>query len=303
MSESESATTDPATTDPATTNTALTDPLRWTIGDVTVTRVEENVIPLPQTTILDGVTDQHLADTADWIRPFFREDGKMLLSVHAFVVQSGDTTIVVDTCVGTGERPLPGDEAFLDRLGAAVPGGLEGVDVVLCTHLHFDHVGWNTIERDGEWVPTFPNARYLISEPELASFPEADHNGVAPTSIDPLVAAGQLDAVAMDHEITPQVRLLPTPGHAPGHVSLLIESGGDTALITGDATHSPLQFAYPELSSERFDDDTDQSTDTRRALVSRLLDTDTLVLGTHFAPPTAGHVRSTDTLPRFDTNL
>lgn len=289
----------------------MSDPLRWLIGDVTVTRVEENVIPLPQTTILDGVTDRHLADTASWIGPFFRDDGKMLLSVHTFVVQSGGTTIVVDTCVGGGERPLPGDEAFLDRLAEAVPGGLAGVDVVLCTHLHFDHVGWNTVwraddgERDGEWVPTFPNARYLISEPELASFPDADHNGVGPSSIDPLATAGQLDPVAMDHEITPEVRLVPTPGHAPGHVSLLIESNGETALITGDATHSPLQFAYPELSSQRYDDDTTQSTATRRDLIERLVDTDTLVLGTHFAPPSAGHVRSADDLPTptwFDTN-
>lgn len=279
--------------------------LSWTVGHVTVTRVEENVIPLPQTTILDGVTDRHLADTAEWIDPFFRGDGKMLLSVHTFVVQSGDTTIVVDTCVGGAERPLPGDDAFLDRLAAVVPGGLDGVDVVLCTHLHFDHVGWNTIERNGEWLPTFPNARYLISEPELGSFPEADHNGVGPTSIDPLIAAGLLDAVAMDHEITSEIRLLPTPGHAPGHVSVLIESDGETALITGDATHSPLQFAYPELSSQRFDDDTDQSTATRRDLVERLVDTDTLVLGTHFAPPTAGHVRSATDAPTtiwFDTN-
>ena len=279
----------------------------WHVGDVRIERVAENVIPLPMATLLTDVTEDHLAATADWIRPFFREDGKMLLSLHCFVVQSGDATIVIDTCVGPGERPLPGDLEFPDRLAAAIPGGLEAVDVVLCTHLHFDHVGWNTILVDGEWVPTFPNARYLITQPELDSVFSADagdeHAGEhVRASIDPLVAAGLVDAVATDHAITDEVRLVATPGHTPGHVSVAISSNGDTALITGDATHSPIQFAYPELAAPRFDADSEASTQTRLALLEQLTDTDTLVLGTHFAPPTAGHVRSGSERAWFDVS-
>jgi glyoxylase-like metal-dependent hydrolase (beta-lactamase superfamily II) len=273
----------------------MREPLRWQIGEVTVTRVEEAVTPVRPDILVTGLTQDHIDAHRGWAAPFFNDDGDLLLSVHSFVVQSSGATIVVDTCVGTArERPLPGDPAFLDRLGQAVGGDVTEVDVVLCTHLHFDHVGWNTIDDGRGLAPTFPNARYLVTQAELDDLGGDDHDDLAAVSVQPLVDAGVLDAVDTDHRITPEVGLVPTPGHTPGHVSVLIESGGGTALITGDAAHSPIQFAHPELGAARFDADHELSTATRRRLIERFVDTDTLLLGTHFAPPTAGHLRTID---------
>ncbi|MEZ5230655.1 MAG: MBL fold metallo-hydrolase [Acidimicrobiales bacterium] len=170
---------------------------------------------------------------------------------------------------------------------------------MLCTHLHFDHVGWNTVRVDDRWVPTFPNARYLIAATELDHVRRDDHMGVLEPSVQPLLDAGLVDAVATDHRVTSEVRLLPTPGHTPGHVSVTIESAGRRATITGDAVHSPLQFTYPELAASRFDHDSMQSTETRRALIEAHADVDVLVLGTHFAPPAAGHLHTVDGTVRF----
>lgn len=267
--------------------------LRWDIGEVVVTRVEESITPVPAGYLITGLTDEHIAAQQPWIAPFF-DEGAMLLSVHSFVVESGGTTIVVDTCAGMHEgRRLEGDPTFLGRLAAEIDGGLAAVDVVICTHLHFDHIGWNTLRADdGTWVPAFPNARYLVTKSELDGFDERDEDDVAETSIRPLTEAGLLDDVEPDHRITPEVRLLPTPGHTPGHVSVLVESGNAVGLITGDATHSPIQFTYPELAASRVDHDSDRSTATRRDLLGRFADTDAVILGTHFAPPTAGMLRT-----------
>jgi glyoxylase-like metal-dependent hydrolase (beta-lactamase superfamily II) len=279
--------------------------LVWQVGEVSIARVEEGVIEVPRHWLLPGVTDDQLAACRGWIDPFFSESGeRMMLSIHTFVVRTGALTIVVDTCIGdTTARPLPGDGDFLGRLASAIPGGLAGVDVVICTHLHFDHVGWNTRRVDSEWVPTFPNARYLVTHDELAHTRDDDHMAVMDPSVTPLVDAGVLDAVASDHRIDDRVRLAPSPGHTPGHVCVVVESMGETAIITGDMAHSPVQFAYPELAATAHDADSIGSTATRREFVAANRDAGTLVLGTHFAPPTAGRIR-TDGSARtwFDTS-
>lgn len=271
--------------------------LRWRIGDVGITRVEESITPVPVAYLLPGTTREQIDAQRPWIAPYFTDDGEMLLSVHSFVIEAAGTNIVVDTCAGMHDgRPLPGDPSFLERLGAEIDGGVDAVDVVVCTHLHFDHIGWNTVRDDtGEWVPAFPNARYLVTVAELDGFAERDEDGLAETSLTPLATADVLQEVELDHRITHEVRFLPTTGHTPGHVSVVVESGDATALITGDATHSPIQFAYPEIAASRVDHDAARSTRTRRELIDRFLDTDALVLGTHFAPPTAGVLRSTET--------
>ena len=275
----------------------MTSPLNlnWTVGDVTITRVEETITYLDATVLMPDFDTDMLDPHRSWLVPQFFSDrnDKMVLSIHSFVVESQGKTIVVDTCVGGAERSLPNDREFPNRLDASVNGGLAAVDFVLCTHLHFDHVGWNLREVDGAQVPTFPNARYLFAEIEVEHTRHDDHMEVYEPSIRPLLDAGLVDLVATDHEITSEVRLVPTPGHTPGHVSVAINSSGSTALITGDMTHTPLQFAIPELAARAFDWDSERSTATRLEVIDRYVDSDTLVLGTHFAPPTAGKLRST----------
>lgn len=267
--------------------------LRWQVGGVTIERVEARTTAVPHGSLSTAIDPATIDRHRPWIDPFVTDDGRVVLSIHSFVVRSGAVTIVVDTCVGDhGERPLPCDPDFPTTLAASIDGGLDAVDLVLCTHLHFDHVGWNT-RRDpvtAALVPTFPNARYLVTQAELDALDGADHHGIAPVSITPLVAAGRLTPVASDERLTDEVRLLATPGHSPGHVSVLVESGGAAALITGDVVHSPLQFVRPDITADRFDADPDEATRTRRALIGMLADTGTTVLGTHFPPPTSGVV-------------
>lgn len=283
--------------------------LSWTVGEVTVDRVEESIIPLTAKVLIPDASVTHIETNRPWIDPYFdgEADGHpiMRLSIHSFVVSAGATTIVVDTCVGPDpERSLPGDPGFADRLDASIDGGLDAVDVVVCTHVHFDHVGWNTRLVDARLVPTFPNARYLVTRAELEEVEADDHMDVRTPSLLPLAEAGLLEAIELDetghYRICDEVELVATPGHTAGHVSVRIRSGGQEALITGDAFHSPLQFAHPELAAWRFDTDSEQSTATRRRLIEGLLDSGTLVLGTHFAPPTAGRLTADADRVRFE---
>ena len=285
----------------------------WQIGDVRITRVVELTAERqPEFGYRNLTTEEILGQ--DWLKPHFAtEDGKLISAIQAFVVESRGKRIIVDTCVGNDkQRGNPGwhlmQGPFLDDLAAA-GFARESIDVVLCTHLHIDHVGWNTMLVDGEWVPTFPNARYLFGriewehwgqeltelirgdiEPEIAET-VMDCQAVNQDSIRPVIAAGLHDLVEVDHAVTDEVRLEPTPGHTPGHVSVVIESAGQRAVITGDLMHHPIQCAMPHVAS-KFDHDVERARATRRDFLSRYGDRDVLVLGTHFAGPTAGHVVS-----------
>lgn len=284
----------------------------WSVGAVTVERVEENILPLPTKVLVPDITVAQIDKKRPWVDPYFEhfdnDEPILRLSIHSFVVRSQGKVIVVDTCVGPDpDRSLEGDPAFLGRLADSIDGGLEAVDVVVCTHLHFDHVGWNTVEVDGALVPAFPNARYLITAPEMAELERDDHMAVNEPSIQPLIDADVLDVIevgAGGYAITEDVTLISTPGHTPGHISVLLQSEGSdgrqVGLITGDAFHNPLQFAYPELAAWRFDADSAQSTATRKQLLERFTETETLIFGTHFAPPTAGLLRRNEDGVWFD---
>ncbi|HEY3486420.1 MAG TPA: MBL fold metallo-hydrolase [Ilumatobacteraceae bacterium] len=272
----------------------------WQIGDITVTSVVEVDGPAPGTFLFDGATRESVAAKHGWARgSFIDDDGMLLTRVQALVVQSGGRTIVVDTCIGNDkQRPVPSwnmlQIPFLDRFRAA---GFDpaSVDAVVCTHLHVDHVGWNTMLVDGQWRPTFPGSRYLFAGPEYRHWAEEPHR-LRPEhddSIQPIVDAGLMDEVDVDAEIAPGVQLVSTPGHTPGHCSVRITSNGSSALITGDFIHHAVQVASPEWCSH-FDTDPVMGERTRRGFIEEHADTDLLVIGTHFGGPGSGRIVTTD---------
>ena len=174
----------------------------------------------------------------------------------------------------------------------------------MCTHLHVDHVGWNTRILDGKWVPTFPHAKYLIGEIEYAHWQADESAGqqqVMSSSVQPIFDAGLAQLVPTDHQISPEVSLVPTIGHTPGHVSVKIESQGQQALITGDFVHNPCQIARPDWTVS-FDDDQAAAARCRHRLFRDLVGTDTLVIGTHFAAPTAGKIVADGDTYRLDSS-
>jgi len=282
----------------------------WHIGDVKVSRiVEMESVGGTRFILPDASPDAVLP--IKWLYPhFMNEKGKLIMSVHALVVDTGTRKIIVDTCIGNEkERDIPSwnnlQTTFLSDLDEAGYARAD-IDTVLCTHLHVDHVGWNTMRVDGKWVPTFPNARYLVANSEWEHWQSGagDKYGEAfEDSVKPVFDAGLVDLVECNTAICDEVTLVPTPGHTPGHVSVRIRSKGQEAYITGDALHHPCQMARLDWSSAA-DNDAVMATDTRREILSGLADTDTLVFGTHFATPSAGHVkREPDGSFRFEVDI
>lgn len=267
--------------------------LTWQIGDVRVSRIVE-IPPAPLAGLLPDATPEAIADL-DWLAPFVDDAGTLLFSVHCLVVETPDRLVVVDTCIGNDKpRTLPfWDHLSTDFLERFVAAGFdpERVDTVLCTHMHIDHVGWNTRLVDGGWVPTFPNARYLYAEKEWAHWKDAPEEGgpIIADSVQPIFDAGLADLVPSEHAVCDELSLFPTEGHTPGHVSVLIRSRGEQAVITGDMIHHPCQLAHPDWASIA-DTDSAASTRTREAFVERFGETPTLVIGTHFPAPTAGRI-------------
>lgn len=285
-------------------------------GDVTVTRVVESEGPGFYPGFFFPDFDQDALDAeANWLEPhhYHRESGRMVMSLHTYVVQTPELTILIDTCVGNDkERPSTKpwhrmQTPWLARL-ADIGVKPESVDVVLCTHLHVDHVGWNTRLSDGRWVPTFPNARYLFERQEYKYWSSADEigdgraagsDGCFEDSVLPVMESGQAELVDGDHEIAKGLWLEPSPGHSPGHVCMNLQKGDDRAIFSGDLMHHPIQCAYPSWNS-RFCYDPVQSRSSRETFVDRHADTDMIVLAAHFAAPTAGRIISNGDRCRFD---
>jgi len=279
----------------------------WTVGDLTIRRVDE--VPLPPQTgpwLLPGATPE-VVGQVPWLRPEFADEQSVLrLASHSFAVEVNGLRVLVDTGIGNGkQRANPAwdnlDSDYLTRLTAA-GFATETVDLVVLTHLHTDHVGWNTRAQEGSWVPTFPNARYLTTRTEWDYWAGADmdeaRRQMFRDSVHPIRDAGLLDLVDVPGEgteIAPGVRLLPTPGHTPGQVAVELRSHGESALITGDCIHHPVQLAHPGLGS-CVDIDPAGAARTRQHILSTLSGTRTLLLGSHFPPPTAGRV-----IPERDT--
>lgn len=276
----------------------------WQIGDVKVTRLVEVNAHEDPFTMLSTECEPDMGKEYSWLAPHFvTPDGRMKISFQAFALKTPTKTIIVDTCIGEGrirEYPIFTNmqSDYLNDLTAAGYDP-EKVDFVLCTHLHFDHVGWNTREVNGRWVPTFPNARYLFGKGEYEYWQAArqsgdDHMEHFGDAIDPVVDAGLVDLVGTEHRVCEEISLFPTPGHTLGHVSVLIRSRGEEAVITGDVMHHPIQLARPDLPMNA---DTDKAlgVETRTKFCQRFGDSNVTVIGSHFCEPTAGRIVSDTT--------
>jgi glyoxylase-like metal-dependent hydrolase (beta-lactamase superfamily II) len=270
-----------------------------TIGNIEVRRVEEMIWTISPRFLFVDVTYDDFARHRDWLVPHFcAADLKLRLSIHTFVVRTPQHTILVDTCIGNDRKrdvPLWTNMRtdYRNRLIASGVNPTE-VDYVFCTHMHVDHVGWNTHLENGQWVPTFPNARYLFHHKEWEFWKDTQDENQAEVmhdSVLPIVQAGLAVMVEADHVIDDGIRLEPTPGHTPGHCSVHLSSQGAEAVITGDMMHHPAQIAEPHWTS-RACWNRDMAVKTRHEFVQRYADTATLILGTHFAPPTALHIVS-----------
>lgn len=272
----------------------------WKVGDVTVSRIVEvwDFHDDIHMTMPNATPEEVLA--LEWLHPHYATpEGQQRMNFQGFVVQTPTTTIVVDSCIGAGrERQfevfshLP--EGFLEDL-ASLGIDRHDVDIVMCTHLHFDHVGWNTYKdpATGEFRPTFPNARYLFGKTEFEAWKHIRNDGIHHPGhmiecVDPIVAAGMADFIEADHRITEELYCEPSPGHTPGHVHVCIDSKGERAVITGDLMHHPMQCAMPERDAT-FDMDKDAGRASRVRFAEQYTDSGVLIIGAHFADPTAGH--------------
>ncbi|MEL6794310.1 MAG: MBL fold metallo-hydrolase [Pseudomonadota bacterium] len=267
------------------------------IGDVEIWRILEINAPFltpeelfptagPEVTAVFGEHGRGLLDAAS---------GRLILPVQGFLLNTPKHVILVDSCVGnhkTNNYPdwhQRDDDRFMAALKAAGVGP-DDVDYVLCTHLHPDHIGWNTRLEDGRWVPTFPNARYLMPAADEAMLSDLGHVMHA-ESVAPVIAAGQAELVSGEHALGDEVTLVPTPGHSPGHVSVLIRSAGAEAVITGDAIHTTVQCRRPDWEFV-YDHDGAMAVASRKKLLEDASESGRRVLGSHFSMPSIGRVKA-----------
>ena len=274
--------------------------LRWDVGGVEVFQVVELEAGALIQSIIKHATPENIREIG-WLSPHFADEaGHLKALVQAFLIRSDGKNILIDACNGNDKSRTDIPEwsnlrtDFLTNLESVgvVP---TDIHIVACTHLHTDHVGWNTKLKDGVWVPTFPNARYLFSREEYRYCerkPEkeiADDKAAFDDSVSPIVKAGLADLVDVRQKIDRHVSFIPTPGHTPAHVSVLIESRNQRAIISGDLLYHPCQIARPEWTTEA-DTFPDKAAATRGTLLNETADTGTLLLGSHFADPVAGRV-------------
>jgi glyoxylase-like metal-dependent hydrolase (beta-lactamase superfamily II) len=274
------------------------------LKDITIHPVVEQQAPFFDAfEFFPTLTKELLEENRSWLQPAFIDpaSGKVVLCVQGFVIKSAHHNILIDSCVGN-DKPRPARPLWnmmkSDRFeqGLAAAGlTVNDIDYVMCTHLHVDHVGWNTRLENGRWVPTFPKAKYVMADRELAYWTQKekdDPSGVPwiTDSVLPIVEAKRAQIVKSDFAFNESIQFIPTPGHTIDHYSVLVGRPGQDALITGDMIHSPIQGKYPELGM-RADYDLRAAGQTRRQVFDRFCDAATLMCVTHFPSPSTGRVR------------
>jgi glyoxylase-like metal-dependent hydrolase (beta-lactamase superfamily II) len=275
--------------------------LKFSVGDLTIHRIiEQETKFLQAQDMLPDLTPDVLAGNRAWMQQAGALDDTdtFILCFQSYIVKTPHHTVLIDSCVGN-DKPRPGrpqwnmktDDSYMRALAAA-GFSVADIDFVMCTHLHVDHVGWNTRLENGRWVPTFPNARYVFAKGEYDYWLDMNAKTEVPPFVDsvlPVVEAKKADIVISDFVLGDHARILPTPGHTPGHVAFTFGRGKDDVVFAGDLMHTPLQTRYPELSP-KFDVDPKLAAATRRNFLQRYCDTDTLCCTAHFPSPSAGKI-------------
>ena len=275
-----------------------------TLKDIMIHPVVEQQAPFfDPLEFFPTLTKDVLEEDRSWLQPTFidPDTGRLVLCVQGFVIKTPHQKILVNSCVGNHKprqaRPfwnMMNSDRFEKNLWA-IGLAVDDIDYVMCTHLHVDHVGWNTRLDNGRWVPTFPKAKYVMADRELAHWTQKEKDDPASVpwitdSVLPIVEAKRAQIVASDFVLNESVQFIPTPGHTIDHYSVLVGQPGQDALITGDMIHSPIQGKYPELGM-RADYDSPQAGQTRRKVFDRFCDAPTIMCITHFPSPSTGRVR------------
>jgi glyoxylase-like metal-dependent hydrolase (beta-lactamase superfamily II) len=289
----------------------------FSVGEAKITRIEETYLPVyrPGVDLFPEWNDEILALHKHWLVPHHYDAAKGLiyLSVHSWLLQIGNKNILIDACCGNNKsrptRPFWNmlNTPYLDRLAAA-GARPDQIDLVMCTHLHHDHVGWNTQLRDGRWVPTFPNARYVFSKPDFEYYRKADADpATAPVEFGtfrecvlPVVEAGRADLVTGPHRLNEHIEIMPAPGHSAGHVVFKLESKGASAVFIGDVFHHLLQVYYPHWNFPK-NSDVEMARASRRKVLEHCASTAALTLPCHVGSPFAGYIDAGKNgfVPRF----
>ena len=275
---------------------------QYGVEDMTIHRIVEQEYGFtPIREFLPSLGPELLAENRAWLAPtgLDPKTDNVIFCFQSYVVKTPRHTVLVDACIGNDKnypnRPAwhrKSDPSWLKSLAAAGIA-VEDVGIVMCTHLHGDHVGWNTRLQNGRWVPTFPNARYLFSKKEYEYWDDVHRRtplSQLEDSVLPIIEANKAELVTSDHAVDDHLRLVPTPGHTPDHFAVAVGRKGDLAVFTGDLIHSPLQARYPELYT-RADVDREMATKTRRRFLERYCETKTLCCTMHFPSPSVGHIK------------
>lgn len=284
---------------------------RRSLGELSISRAVELVMEFDPLTFFPETAEPDWAPHRDWLMPdaMNADNGMLLLPCQSYVVRTSHHVILIDSCIGNHKqrphRPAWHEKSDHTYIEALATHGIapEQIDYVLCTHMHGDHVGWNTQLRNGEWMPTFPNARYIFSKKELDVWQATDQKkfSVQPIkdSVLPVIAAGQAELVSNDFALDDEVWLESAPGHTPDHLAIHLASGGARAIMIGDMMHSPIQCLHPQWTAWP-DWDAELAKATRCRMMESLSDSDTLVLTAHFPLPSAGWYRRHGETFRFE---